>query len=104
MELDETAFEQRFGASALSRPGRAGVLRNAAIVLGNEGDEHAIPALCRILCDADAVIRGAAAWALGQIGGETALAALKSRRSVEDNATVLSEIEQALAQCPTKSN
>jgi epoxyqueuosine reductase len=50
------------------------------------------------------VIRGAAAWALGQIGGETALAALKSRRSVEDNATVLSEIEQALAQCPTKSN
>ncbi|HEX4069516.1 MAG TPA: HEAT repeat domain-containing protein, partial [Planctomycetaceae bacterium] len=70
----------------------------------NEGDEHALPALCRILCDAEPVIRGAAAWALGQIGGEPALAALKSRRSVEDNATVLSEIEQALAQCPTKSN
>jgi epoxyqueuosine reductase len=104
LELDDAAFEQRFGQSALSRPGRPGVLRNAAIVLGNEGDEHALPALCRILCGAEPVIRGAAAWALGQIGGETALAALKSRRSVEDNATVLSEIEQALAQCPTKSN
>ena len=104
LELDDTAFEQRFGKSALSRPGRAGVLRNAAIVLGNEGDELRLPALCRILCDAEPVIRGAAAWALGQIGGAPALAALKSRLSVEDNATVLSEIEQAIAPCPTKSN
>ena len=32
-----------------------------------------------LLCDAEPVIRGAAAWALGQIGGEPALAALKSR-------------------------
>ena len=37
LELDDAAFEQRFGESALSRPGPRGVLRNAAIVLGNRG-------------------------------------------------------------------
>ena len=47
LELDEVAFERRFGQTALSRPGRAGLLRNAAIVLGNEGDELSVPALSR---------------------------------------------------------
>jgi epoxyqueuosine reductase len=102
LALDEIAFERTFGQTALSRPGRAGVLRNAAIVLGNERDERSVPPLSRVLGDAEPVLRGAAAWALGQIGGPRAHAALKSRLAVEDNAAVLSEIEQALAQCPTK--
>ena len=35
---------RRFGAEPrLSRPGRRGVLRNAAIVLGNQRDERARP-------------------------------------------------------------
>jgi epoxyqueuosine reductase len=102
LELDETAFERTFGQSALSRPGRAGLLRNAAIVLGNQRDERAVPALERALLDEEPVVRGAAAWALGKIGGPRAQAALKCRLAVEDNATVLAELEQALAQCPTK--
>jgi epoxyqueuosine reductase len=102
--LDDAGFARQFGQSALSRPGRAGVLRNAAIVLGNQRNELAVPALCRSLCDVEPHIRGAAAWALGQIGGAPALAALKSRLGVEDNATVSSEIKQAIAACPTKSS
>jgi epoxyqueuosine reductase len=104
LELDEMAFERTFGQSALSRPGRAGILRNAAIVLGNQQDERAVPALDRALSDEEAVVRGAAAWALGKIGGPRAQTALKSRLAVEDNATVSPEIEQALAQCPRKSS
>ena len=88
LDLDEEAFARQFGPTALARPGRAGVLRNAAIVLGNQRDERAVPALCRSLGDADPVVRGAAAWALGQIGGAQPLEALKSRLGVEDNATV----------------
>lgn len=104
LDLDEEAFWRQFGQSALSRPGRAGVLRNAAIVLGNQRDERAVPALCRSLFDADPLIRGAAAWALGNIGGPPALAALKSRHCVEDNSNVSFEIEQAIAACPTRSS
>jgi epoxyqueuosine reductase len=104
LDLDEIAFERTFGQSALSRPGRAGVLRNAAIVLGNQQDERSIPALDHALCDAEPVLRGAAAWALGKINGPRAQAALKSRLAVEDNAAVLLEIQQALAQCPTNSS
>jgi epoxyqueuosine reductase len=104
LNFDDDAFERHFGQSALSRPGRAGVLRNAAIVLGNQKDGRAVPALCRSLFDREPLIRGAAAWALGQIGGSIAESALKSRRRVEDNATVSAEIEQALALCPTRSS
>jgi epoxyqueuosine reductase len=94
--LDDADFRNLFGKSALARPGRAGLLRNAAIVLGNQRDDRAVPALERALGDSEPVVRGAAAWALGQIGGAVALTALKSRLSVEDNATVRSEIDGAL--------
>ncbi|HET6326908.1 MAG TPA: tRNA epoxyqueuosine(34) reductase QueG [Planctomycetaceae bacterium] len=97
LDLDEAGFRDAFGESALSRPGRTGLLRNAAIVLGNQRDTAAVPALERALGDAELVVRGAAAWALGQIGGEAAFTALKCRLRVEDNATVRDEIEQALA-------
>ncbi|HEV8002114.1 MAG TPA: tRNA epoxyqueuosine(34) reductase QueG [Planctomycetaceae bacterium] len=97
LRLDEVGFRTAFGESALSRPGRAGLLRNAAIVLGNQRDRRAVPALERALNESEPVVRGAAAWALGQIGDASALAALKSRLCVEDNATVQTEINQALA-------
>jgi epoxyqueuosine reductase len=96
LELDEESFRTGFGDSALARPGRSGLLRNAAIVLGNQRDPAAVPALERALGDSESVVRGAAAWALGQIGGTAAIAALKMQLSVEDNATVRGEIDAAL--------
>jgi epoxyqueuosine reductase len=99
LDLDEETFRSAFGDSALARPGRAGLLRNAAIVLGNQRDVRAVPALERALGDSEPVVRGAAAWALGQIGGAVALTALKSRLCVEDNATVRAEIDGALQGC-----
>src|SRR5262249_54485642 len=53
--------------TALWRTKRRGLLRNAAIVLGNRGDPSDLPALRQALNDAEPLIREAAAWAIGQI-------------------------------------
>ena len=94
--LSEEAYRERFRHSPLARPKRAGLLRNAAIVLGNSGDALAVPALINVLTDAEPLIRGAAAWALGRLGGNQAAAALQLRRDVEDDTQVQQEIRAAL--------
>jgi len=66
-DLDRDAFRARFRGSAMWRAKRAGLLRNAAIVLGNRRDRRAVPALRRALGDEDIVVRRAAAWALDRI-------------------------------------
>lgn len=60
----DAAFETRFANSPLLRPGRAGLLRNAACVARNIGAEAAVPALLACLDDAEALVRGHALWAL----------------------------------------
>jgi epoxyqueuosine reductase len=67
--LSKRDFERRFANTSLLRTRRTGLLRNAAIVLGNVGDERALPALEKAMTDTDAVIAEAAAWAIGQIRG-----------------------------------
>ena len=69
LELDQDAFRSRFRATAIWRTKRAGLLRNAAIVLANRGERSAAPALTRALDDEDAVVRRAAAWALTKLDG-----------------------------------
>jgi epoxyqueuosine reductase len=65
--LGVDAFRERFKKTSLWRNRRAGLLRNAAIVLGNAGDERALPALEKALTDEEEVIREAAAWAIERI-------------------------------------
>ena len=43
------------------------------------------------------LVRAAAAWALGQIGGPAAATALTARRNHETDATVLAELDAAQA-------
>jgi epoxyqueuosine reductase len=64
LSLDEAAFRERFRGSPLLRAKRRGLLRSAAIALGNRPDPAARQALVAALDDEDAVIRDAAAWAL----------------------------------------
>jgi epoxyqueuosine reductase len=71
LRLSEEDFRQRFRGTALMRPKRAGLLRNAALVLGNRGDAAALPVLRRALDDADALVREAARWAIAQIEART---------------------------------
>lgn len=65
--LSKRDFERRFVGTSLLRTRRTGLLRNAAIVLGNVGDARALPALERATAEADEVIAEAAAWAMERI-------------------------------------
>jgi epoxyqueuosine reductase len=67
LTLDEVAFRVRFRGSAMSRAKRAGLARNAALMLGHRGDRAAAPALRRALDDPDEGVRRAAAWALARL-------------------------------------
>src|SRR5579884_4282035 len=65
--LSEQGFRHRFRGTALFRAKRSGLLRNAALVLGNNGDASALPVLRHALEDPDSVVREAARWAIDQI-------------------------------------
>jgi epoxyqueuosine reductase len=67
LEMDEAAFRKRFRELPMWRPRRSGMRRNAAIVLGNQGNAAALPALERAALDDDPVVREAAAWAIERI-------------------------------------
>jgi len=69
LAMDEEAFRARFRGSAMSRAKRAGLARNAALLLGNRGERAAVPALRRALSDPDEGVRRAAAWALSRCEG-----------------------------------
>ena len=92
----EEEFEYRFAGTPLTRPGRAGLLRNCCVAAGNLGLERAVPALVRCLRkDESPLVRSHAAWALGEIGG--AEEALREAIAEESDPTCLEEIELALA-------
>jgi epoxyqueuosine reductase len=67
LALTEEEFRRRFRDTALLRTGRAGLLRNIAIVLGNTGNAAALPALQRAAGDPDPVIAEACRWAIDRI-------------------------------------
>ncbi len=94
--LDDHQFRQRFRKTPLWRPRRRGLLRNAAIALGNQPAQANLAALTHGLNDDEPLIRGAAAWALGRHPSELAETVLSKRRAIEQDPTVLTEIEAAL--------
>ncbi len=96
LSLTEEQFRERFRSSPIRRTKRRGLLRNVCIALGNSGDSLAVPALVNALSDYEPLVRGHAAWALGRIGGEQAIEALKNASMVESDEVVRKEIEYAL--------
>ncbi|MFY9343671.1 MAG: HEAT repeat domain-containing protein, partial [Planctomycetota bacterium] len=64
-----------------------------AIVLGNRGDDAALPALATALQDEDPVVRGHAAWAIGRI--EPHHPALVTAQAHEADERVLRELAAA---------
>ena len=102
LALDEAGFRGRFRGTPLWRAKRRGLLRSATIVLGNRPDAASAEALLAALADADEVVRGAAAWAVGRWidAGVLAVrcrAALEARRPLEQDRDVRREIDQALS-------
>jgi len=96
LSLNEAEFRRRFRGSPILRAKRRGFLRNVAVALGNTKSYEAIPALRLALDDVEPLVRGHAAWALGQIGSPLAVAALRCRLEAERDADVRGEIKDAI--------
>jgi epoxyqueuosine reductase len=97
MTLDDEGFRRRFAKSAVKRTKRRGLVRNAAIALGNSGNPQAVPILARSLMgEPDALIRAHVAWALGEIDDSAARRTLLNADKVETNPEVRNEIDHAL--------
>jgi epoxyqueuosine reductase len=96
--LGREEYVARFRGSPMKRARHDGLRRNAAVAMGNRGEERYAAPLARALStDEDATVRGHAAWALGRLGGAAARAALREALAHEDDATVRSEIAAGLA-------
>ena len=108
LSLDEAAFTGLFAGSPIRRARRGGFLRNVCVALGNRREASAVPALMRALAhDPEPLVRGHAAWALGEIslslGAEGAQcsaeeieAALADAAARDANAMVRAEADAAL--------
>ena len=96
LEMTEEEFRRRFTNSPIKRAKLAGLKRNACVALGNSGDSSAVPPLVEALRRDGPLVRGHAAWALGRLGGEEAVSALRSALVVEGDSEVRQEIGLAL--------
>ena len=96
LSLTEAEFRQRFDGSPILRAKRRGLLRNVAVALGNLKCHEAVPALIAALDDVEPLVRGHAAWALGEIGSKPAVDALQHCLQIETDNAVCAEIEAAL--------
>lgn len=67
IQLDEEGFRKRFKGRAIKRTKRRGLLRNAAVAIGNWGPPEAIPVLERCLADPDPILAEHVRWALKKI-------------------------------------
>jgi epoxyqueuosine reductase len=72
LAMDDAAWVAFTQGSPLRRAGRAGLARNAAVVLANRGCEEALPALRVASREHDShMVREVAAWAIERISAET---------------------------------
>lgn len=96
LEMSETDFRERFRGTPILRAKLTGLQRNACVALGNGKNPAAVPALSQALHCGEPLVRGHAAWALAQIGGTAAAAALEQAAQQETAGEVLAEIRDAL--------
>ncbi|MFN0074333.1 MAG: HEAT repeat domain-containing protein [Chloroflexota bacterium] len=87
----------------MTRTKRRGLLRNAAIALGNSGDVDSVPILREALLDHEPLVRGHCAWALGQIGGIEAKHALSDALAGETDSSVREELLAALSDLQSRA-
>ncbi|MFQ5740210.1 MAG: tRNA epoxyqueuosine(34) reductase QueG [Acidobacteriota bacterium] len=78
-------FRRAYRGSAIRRTKWRGLMRNVAIAMGNSGDPEMIPELRALLNSDEPLVRRHAAWALNEIGGDEALAAIRQRLELESD-------------------
>ncbi len=97
---DEAVFKAKFAGTPLLRTGREGLRRNVCVALGNVGGAESVGGLTEALRhDPSPVVRGHAAWALGEISrrvdgvhAEKVWAALRELEEQESDEEVREEI------------
>jgi epoxyqueuosine reductase len=67
LAMDDGAFRDALKGSPMKRAKRRGLMRNAAVVLGNVGTADDVPALERARDDPEPLVRRHAAWALERL-------------------------------------
>jgi epoxyqueuosine reductase len=98
--LPREEYVERFRGSPMKRAKLEGLQRNAAVAMGNRRESRHVGPLAATLRDGDRQVRGHAAWALGRIGGEEAVAALEAALVAEGDEGVRAEIASALTPHP----
>ncbi len=65
--LEDNSFREVFAGSPVKRIGRNRFVRNVMIAIGNSGASQLSDLCIEILDDTSGLVRGAAAWALGEL-------------------------------------
>jgi epoxyqueuosine reductase len=98
LHLSVSEFNQKYRHSPIKRARRRGYFRNITVALGNLRNSQSVLVLADLLInDPEAIVRSHAAWALGQIGGETSLRVLTSAFEIEVDEAVKLEIQAAIS-------
>lgn len=94
--LTEDEFRARFRKTPLWRPRRRGILRNAAIAMGNRPDAGNLDALQRGIKDEESLVREATAWAIGRHHFARSVEILDQQMATEDDERVCQGIRSAM--------
>lgn len=101
LTISNKDFKDQFGMLAGSWRGKKPLQRNAIIALANYRDRSAVPELLRVMeTDVRPVMRGTAAWAIGQIVRDVnpeLVAFFQERIEKEEDLEARAEMEMALA-------
>lgn len=91
LALDNAGFRALFAGTPIKRTGRDRFVRNALIASGNSKDLGLVPQIVHLLDDANAIVRGAAVWALAQLDAARFAAEREARFKYELDETVQTE-------------
>lgn len=98
LTISNREFKDKFGYVSGSWRGKKPIQRNAILALAHFKEKSAVPVLIQLLqSDERPVIRGTAAWAIGKIGTDEGLEALKQVQQLEKDVEVQEEIQKGLA-------
>ena len=97
LRMTRSEFRRWFGPTSMAWRGKAVLQRNAAVALGNSRDRRAVDPLIAALDDRKPIVRGHAAWALGELAGRKARTALEALLTREPDPWVRDEARAALS-------
>jgi epoxyqueuosine reductase len=91
-------FNSFFKGSPIKRAKRRGILRNLAVVLGNQKNVADIPILNESINHNEPLVRQHVAWALGEFQSKPTRNVLQKRLTIEEDENVLAEIKLSLSE------